>query len=265
MTTTTDYKADLTGDIITGPTEEPRTTQDLREFLELLDALGLESPSDEAVGFWEHSHAMAAEARKAKTEKLDIGTLGRQLARGEVTIKQAEKAVISTSVEEVRDLKAKLFTIAQRESIKACRQALREAGDQLLEGPRSLIIGAIADYQHVDAQTRYDAAVKLHGMAIAFGIPRAERATSTEYLFRRPDLVAEFVAVNFKRPTVQDIAAHPEWEPGLFTAEEVIEAAKVYAPEGLKRPSVTKPSKRRGSVVWEKDATGRHQPVGIMG
>lgn len=269
MTTTTEYVTEITGRTLTDPPDDyTRGTSDLLDYFTLLQSVEMECPSSEAREAWAHAQAMGAERNRARTERFDLATLGRDLGRGKVTTKQAEKAVLSSTSAEYRATKARLYDIAQREAFKACREALRTAGDGLLASPRTLIERALSEPDHVDSPDLFMAGVRLLNMVHAFGVPRVEGASGNEYLYRRPDLVEAWTQEHGgEAPTVRDIAAHADqWGPGVHTATEVLENAETFAPNGL--PSIhpdprTEPPRKR-SVVWEEDeARGTRYPVAV--
>lgn len=237
------YRTQITGEILTGPAKAPLGTHadsqsgdDLARYFGALEDLGLECPSDEAVRWWRHAAALRDAAHKLQTEgepgPLD---LARQLSRGEVSIKQAEKEfpkVLASSTSDYKRAKLRLFNEARHVAAKACREALRMAGDDLLDGPRSVAMEALENPRDVASQGGFDAA---QGMASLLRreavVPRAEGAKGDEYAWARPDLVAEWREESGRAPTLQEMAQHPEWGPGIYSAAQVVEAWKQNASE----------------------------------
>lgn len=238
------YETQITGEVLTGPTSvhrsiplDPHGDDDLRGYFGALEDLGLECPSDEAVRWWKHVAELRALAHELQTQdRPGPAELARQLGRSEITVAQAMKRlpeVLTTSSPEYGRAQVRLMSEAKSIAIKACRQALREAGDSLLEGPRSVAEAVLPqDPITVDGEERYEKAQRLafilRQMAV---VPRAEGAKADEYVFTRPDLVAEWREEHGHRPTLADIGGHPEWGAGVFSATQAIAAAEGYATE----------------------------------
>jgi hypothetical protein len=248
-TTTTEYVTDLTGRLVQSP-DGSRTTQDLREFFSLLDALVLECPSVEAVERWEHMRAMSAELARVREEQpMGLLTLARKMGRGEVSPKQADKqfaAVLTSSSQDYQRARVRLYMNAVQEAGRHCREALRQAGDLLLEAPRAAIAQALSEPKHVDSQARWDGSIKLLHLIHGFGVVRAEGG---DHIFRRPDMASAWTRENGRPPTVRDVAAHAdEWGPTVLTGAEVLEAAKVYAPKAVAKADPTEPPTRLANI-----------------
>ncbi len=234
MTTTTEYVTEITGRILTDPLDVTGSHLDLGAYFTLLRSLGLECSSEKAAEAWAHARAMGAARNQARMETFDLGTVAAQLGRGDLTAKQAEKAIQFPVSSEYRATKVKLYDIAHRVALQVCRDALRAAGDDLLASPRTAIERALSQPEHVDSEDLFAAGVRLLAMVHAYGAPRLEGARREEYLYARPDLVDAWVGENGRGfPAVREIAAHAdEWGPGVYTATEVLDNAKVFAPIG---------------------------------
>ena len=161
--------------------EAPRTDQGLREYFDLLQALGLDCPSEKAVEAWQRANAIGDEARRVRQEETP-GPLGlaRRLGRGDMTVKEVEKrfpTVLASSAKTYQEARLRLYLDARKEAVKATWEALRETGPELLKGPQSVISEALANPDSIEAKGRRDTANRVVNLIHGFGIARTDGAS----------------------------------------------------------------------------------------